>query len=334
MLLSTDTSMRSQHEAVRNNVGWYDFTHRIALVEGPDALTLLDKVCVAAIHKAPVGASKYTTMLDHEGLIIDDVIVTHMDENAYWVSGLYIRNMLAWFTENSGGLDVTFRDITDEWRMYSVQGPNSLTLVNAVVDNPVDDLKFFRMADNSMDGIPVKVHRAGYTGEKRGYEIYIAHEKEEQLIAKLTAEGAKLGACNVNELDVMVMTLAAEAGFVLMMDIYRANPYEVGIEKSIDWEKDFIGKEACEKVRAEGPKRSLLGFTVADDGALIYGGPLTKGNVVKKDGEFVGRVTKYTYGYTCGTNIGYCMVDNSKVAVGDEVDINGYKAVVTQRRFI
>lgn len=334
MLLATDTSMRAQHEAVRNNIGWYDFTHRLALVEGPDALALLDKVCIAAIHKAPIGGSKYTTMLNEDGLIIDDVIVTHIDENKYWVSGLYIRNMLEWFEKNSAGLDVSYTDITPQWKMYSVQGPNSMALVNAVVDNPVDDQKFFRMADNTMDGIPVKVHRAGYTGEKRGYEIYIDAEKEEDLIAKLTAEGEKLSACHVTELDVMVMTLAAEAGFVLMMDIYMANPFETGMDKTIDWDKDFIGKAACEKIREEGAKRSLLGFTVENDGALIYGGPLTKGNVVKKDGEFVGRVTKYTYGYTCNKNIGYAMVDNSKVKIGDTVTINGYEAVMTERHFI
>ena len=81
MLQSTDPSVRAQHLAVRSNVGWYDFTHRLVEVKGPDALTLLDKVCVAPIYKAPIGASKYTTMLNEDGLIIDDTIVTHQDEN-------------------------------------------------------------------------------------------------------------------------------------------------------------------------------------------------------------------------------------------------------------
>ena len=57
MLLSTDPSVKAQHLAVRNHVGWYDFTHHLVEVKGPDALTLLDKVCVAPIYKAPIGAS-------------------------------------------------------------------------------------------------------------------------------------------------------------------------------------------------------------------------------------------------------------------------------------
>ena len=334
MLLSTDPSVREQHLAVRSNVGWYDFTHRLVEVKGPDALALLDKVCVAAIHKAPIGGSKYTTMLNHEGLIIDDTIVTHMGEDFYWISGLYVRDQLNWLNANKGGMNVEFRDITSEWKMYSIQGPNSMQLVNAVVETPVDELKFFRMMDNTMDGIPVKVHRAGYTGEKRGYEIYIAAEQESALVEKLTEKGAAMDACHVTELDVMVMTLAAEAGFVLMMDIYKTNPYESGFEKSIDWSKDFIGKEAVAKVRDEGPKRKLVGFTVADDEALIYGGPQTKGNPLYKDEVMVGRATKYTTGFTCGKNIGYALIDLDKAAIGDTVTINGYEAVLTEKQFI
>lgn len=334
MLQSTDPSVRAQHLAVRNHVGWYDFTHRLVEVTGPDALRLLDKVCVAPIYQAPVGASKYTTMLNRDGLIIDDTIVTHMGENHYWVSGLYVRDQLNWFAANKGDWDVSFRDITDQWKMYSVQGPHSLELVNAVVDTPVDTLKFFRMADNTMDGLPVKVHRAGYTGEKRGYEIYIDAGHEDALVAKLEEKGAAMDACHVTELDVMVMTLAAEAGFVLMMDIYKASPFEVGFEKTIDWSKDFVGKEAAARVREQGAKRQLVGFTVADDEAIIYGGPLWKGNPLMKDGVMVGRATKYTTGFSCGKNIGYAMIDLDKAAIGDTVTINGYEAVLTPRHFL
>lgn len=334
MLISTDMKVKAQHDAVRNNVGWYDFTHRLVEVKGSDALTLLEKVCVAGIGKAAIGQSKYTTMLNPEGLIIDDTIVTHMGENFYWVSGLYVRDQLNWLAANKGDLDVEFRNITDEWKMYSVQGPNSGRLVSAVVDAPIDGLKFFRMADNTMDGIPVKVARAGYTGTKLGYEIYIDPAHEDALIAKLEEKGKELDACHVTELDVMVMTLAAEVGFVLMMDIYKASPFEVGFEKSIDWSKDFIGKEAAAKVRDEGAKRKLVGFTVENDEALIYGGPLWKGNPLLKDGKIVGRATKYTRGCTCGKNIGYAMIDLDKAAIGDTVTINGYEAVLTERVFI
>ena len=334
MLLSTDASIREQHLAVRSHVGWYDFTHRLVEVKGPDALPFLEKLCVAAIHKAPLGGSKYTTMLNEQGLIIDDTIVTHLADDLYWVSGLYVQDQLNWFNANKGEFRVECRDITEEWKMYSVQGPDSMELVNAVVDTPVDDLKFFRMQDNTMDGIPVKVARAGYTGEKRGYEIYIAADQEAALVAKLEEKGNAMNACHVTKLDVMVMTLAAEAGFVLMMDIYKASPFEVGFEKTIDWSKDFIGKEAAAKVPDQGAKRKLVGFTVEDDSALIYGGPLSKGNPLLKDGKMVGRATKYTHGFTCYKNIGYAMIDVDKAAIGDTVTINGYEAVLTEKQFI
>ena len=87
--------------------------------------------------------------------------------------------------------------------------------------------------DNSVDGIPVKIGSAGFTGEKWGFEIY--------------------------------------AGFVLMPDIRGINPFEVGNEGSIDWSKGFVGKAALEKIRDKGVRRKLIGYTVADPDALIAG---------------------------------------------------------------
>ena len=46
LLLSTDARCREQHEAVRNAVGVYYFTHHIIDVQGPDALALLEKLYV------------------------------------------------------------------------------------------------------------------------------------------------------------------------------------------------------------------------------------------------------------------------------------------------
>ena len=110
-------------------------------------------------------------------------------------------------------------------------------------------MKFFTIRDNLMNGIPVKVARSGYTGEKLGYEIYIAKEKMAELEARLSQKGEQMNAMHVTEIDAMVMTWACEAGFVLMTDIYKTTPFEVGFEKSIDWSKDFIGKEALEAMK-------------------------------------------------------------------------------------
>ena len=74
--------------------------------------------------------------------------------------------MFPWFEAHKGSYQVEFKDITKEWEMYAVQGPRSIEMVNALVKNPVDNQKFFEMKANEIDGIPVYVNRAGFTGEK------------------------------------------------------------------------------------------------------------------------------------------------------------------------
>ena len=330
--LYQDESLRAQHNAVRNNIGWYDFTHRVAEVEGPDALAFLNKMYVVNLEKQGVGKAKYTTMLDEDGWICDDVIIFRLEENKYWVSTLYMKDLLMRYGWYAGDYDVTYRDITEEWRMYSVQGPNSMKLVNAVVNDPVDELKFFNIRGNGLGDIPMKVARSGYTGEKFGYELYIPIEHAAELEEKLASEGEKLGAVKVTEIDVMAMTLAAEAGYYLMLDLRRLTPFEAGFEGTIDWKKDFVGKKAARKIRKIAPKKRLVGIEIPDYDAVIYGGP--HGAVVEKDGKAVGRITKFTYGYTVEKNIGYAVIDEPYTEIGTKLSANGYEIIVTDKQHL
>ena len=54
--------------------------------------------------------------------------------------------------------------------------------------------------------------------------------------------------------------------------------------------------------------------------------------VVYEDEE-IGRVTKVTYSYCLDKNIGYALVDNSKVKPGDKVMLHGFEAVLCDKVF-
>jgi aminomethyltransferase len=332
-MIINDPATRAQHEAVRNNVGWYCWTHFMLQVTGEDAPAFLDKIYTSSIAGMKVGRAKYTTMLNEDGIILDDVIVFHIEENKYWISTLHLNNVLIpWLKAKKGESKVEYEDITNTVEMYAVQGPKSRDLLNAFLADKVDDQKFFTIRDNKINNIPVKVARSGYTGEL-GYEIYVAPENTGLVETKLADCGKAFGAIQVTEFQVKVWTLPSEKGYNLMSDLRGTNPLEVGFESSIDWSKDFIGKAALEKVKEEGPKRHLLGFIVDDNdaGHIEAMNRGSFGAVVKVNDQTVGRVTKFVYSYTLGKNIGFALVDHMITKVGDRVMISGQAATLTDR---
>ena len=291
MLFKDDKVARAEHDAIRNNVGWYKWTHDLLEVTGADAASFLDSLYVNSIAKMPIGRSKYTTMLNEDGQIIDDVIVFHMGEDYYWVSTLYIPELMEWIDTKKGDLDVQYKDLTYETEMYSVQGPNSRALMNKIVGESVDDQKYFTIKDNKINGINVKVHRGGFTGEL-GFEIY-CDPNDKAIVEKAIAKaGAELNATKMTVLEVIVRSLPGEKGYVLRQDIYGLNPFEADMGWAVDMSKDFIGKAATEKVQEEGPKRQLVGleFDAYND--------ISQGEIVRVNGIRVGIVTAMMYGYT------------------------------------
>lgn len=330
-----DDMKRGEHMAVRNTVGWYLWTHQVVEVTGEDACAFLELLCANPIGNLAVGRERYTTMLDDNGLIIDDVVIFRMAEKKYWISTLFCHRLWSWYDAHKGDLDVSYTNITDTIHMYAVQGPKALELVNAITKEPVDDLKFFSFRKNEISGFPVLINRAGFTGEKIGYEIYAAADKADELEELLRSEAEKLDGREVTEFQVLAWTLPTEAGFYYMRDLSFKNPLEVGLGKGIGWDKEFIGKEALLKVKEAGPANEMVGFTVEDADINIYsehlGGP---GSPVEIDGELVGRVQKCVYSYVREINNGYIFAKKGALKPGDKVMIHGHQAVICAPKFL
>lgn len=323
---SREESAAEDHEAVRNRVGYYDFTHQLLEVTGIDARSFLSKMFVAAISGLKVGRAKYTTMLNEQGTIIDDVIVFRMEHDKYWISTLYIDDMIKWFDRYKTWQDVSYRNITNENRMYAVQGPRSAALLNDMLNQNINHLKSFQIEDNRLGNTDVKIARSGYTGEL-GYEIYCRPQDGAVIEQALETYGAKYGIRKITT-DVIVTSLPREKGFVLMSDLAGTNPLEVGFSWTVDWSKDFIGKDALLEVKRKGAQRRLVGFTVDDDRAGI-----APGSTVNLFGYPVGKVTMFTYGFTLKKYIGYALVDAGRAAIDSIVEINGVETVLRDRVF-
>lgn len=330
-----DEMKRAEHMAVRTSVGWYYYTHHLVEVAGKDATAFLDKIFVNNVSNLNVGRDRYTTAVNESGVIVDDVVIMHVAEEVYWVSTLFAQVLIPWLEAHKEDAAVTICNITKQYDMYAVQGPASLAVMNKLLDKPVDDLKFFALMDNSIDGIPVKINRAGFTGEKYGYEVYIAPEHDDMLEGKLDVLAKEHGGRQVTEFQIMALSLPTEVGFLYMREMLFNTPMDMELDKNIDWNKEFIGKEALLKIKETGPDKEILGFTIEEADILVnhmgFGGP---GDAVYLNGEEVGRVAKLTYSFVKDINIGYVLARKGALKPGDKVKIRRHEGVICPRYFL
>lgn len=310
--MKNDVLRRKEHEAVRKGVGYYDFTHQVLDVKGKDAATFLDKVFVNDIKNMNEGHALYTTMLNEDGKIIDDVIVFRLEENKFLISTLYIDKMIKWFDKFKDGCDLDYKDITSKLTMFAIQGPKSKDLVNKIVDKDISYMKFFTIDENTVGDLDIMVARAGFTGEL-GYELYVEIDKKEKLEEKIKKAGEEFGLVNITT-DVIIGSLPGEKGYVLMSDLEGTNPLEVGYGFTVHWDSDFIGKDALLKAKGN-IKRDLFGFELDGEAEVEAGNP------VFCDGKEIGKVTKFTYGYTLEKFIGYCLIEKDFAVEGKVVEI-------------
>ncbi|HOX93040.1 MAG TPA: glycine cleavage T C-terminal barrel domain-containing protein, partial [Spirochaetales bacterium] len=191
---------------------------------------------------------------------------------------------LVWFQKHKPA-GVTLVDRSDDTYMIAVQGPRAIELLDLLSDIKISDFPRFTSGNAKILGVSCLVGRTGYTGED-GVELFFPAADAEKLWTGLIAEGEKRG------IETKAIGLAArdslrfEAGMPLhgheiSQDIY---PLESGFKWACDFEKDFIGKAALEKLQEAGVARKLVTIEVTG------GVPREGYEVQNADGKKIGQV--------------------------------------------
>ena len=313
----------SEHQAVRSGCGLFDLSHMGRVyVRGADALELAQECCTRDLSRIPAGEAAYTVLCDPEGGILDDVIAYTLDDREL----LFVFNAsnrladVAWFAEQrdciSLGADLV--DRTLETALIGVQGPRAQAIVQPLCDADLEPLAGYAFIQTKVAGVPALVSRTGYTGED-GFEIMVPAEAAGAIWSRLSEAGAV--PCGLGARD----TLRTEAGFALYgHDIDRTtNPYEARIGWVVSLGKSqFVGRDALQRIKAEGSKRRLVGLRVA------AGGVPRQGFAVLQGEARVGAVTSGTFSPTLRQNIamGYVPLACSEPGTGLAVEMRGKPA--------
>ncbi len=269
-----------EYNAIRNAAALIDisplYKYRIT---GKDATKLVNRVITRDINKVKVGQVIYCCWCDEQGKVIDDGTISRLEENVYrWTAA---DPSLRWFRQNGLNLNVQIEDISEKVAALALQGPTSAKLLKAVADADIANLKYFRVTQGKIAGVPVDISRTGYTGDL-GYEIWVpcgdgakgdgAKNNPIKVWDALAEKGKQfdLHAAGMLALDVARI----EAGLLLIEVDYTSSkkaliasqkysPYELGFAKMVHLEKEnFIGKRALEQDAKNGVARQLVGLEV------------------------------------------------------------------------
>ena len=314
----------AEHRRVRTQAGLFDLGHMGEVdVQGPDALAFLQYTTTNDISSLAPGEANYGMLPNDTGGVVDDIIVYRMPEGheGYMVvinAANIDRDLARWeeLRKRRSDLDVTVRNVSDEFGMIAIQGPNAESIAQKVIDIDLSQVAYFTLFEGTIAGVPARIARTGYTGED-GFEFFPANADAATVWDALMAAGRDeglapigLGARDTLRLEARMPLYGQELGD----DI---SPYEAGVGWAVNLHKgDFVGREHMAAVKAEGAKRKIVGFKMVGKTAA----PRTH-YPVQVDGEVIGEVTSGAFSPTLGENIGLALIAREYAGVGKPFQI-------------
>lgn len=327
---------KAEHLAVREACGVFDVSHMGEfMVRGPKALALIQTITTNDASKLYDGKAQYSCMPNHEGGIVDDLIVYKKGDNDYMlvVNGANVEKDWNWIVETNKKIGADLADETDGISLLAVSGPKATEIVGKLTSLPVGDFEYYGFGKGTVAGIPdITVATTGYTGE-RTYEIFVPNAQALRLWDALFEAGTPLGLVptGLGARD----TLRLEMGYMLYgNDIDdTTSPLEAGLGWITKLAKgDFNGRDKILAVKEQGLKRKLVGFTVADKAV-----PRSHYEIAS-NGAVVGMVTSGTMSPMLNIGIGMGYVPTALATPGGQIDIvirgKHVPAVVTTPPFI
>lgn len=322
----------TEHNWTRSQAGLFDVSHMGQLmVTGDKAAAELEKLLPGAIASLKPGKVRYSLLLDDDGGILDDLMVTNATpwiegdeeagtegrwgEPAYYlvVNGAMKWDDIAHLREHLDD-DVTLTHM-DEHALIALQGPSAATALNRVMRNVIDDMVFMESVVHDFGEWPLRITRAGYTGED-GFEISLPAEFAESFADRLCAE-IEVRPVGLGARD----SLRLEAGLPLYgHDITtETDPVSAdlgfALTKRRREEGGWMGHAPVMQAFAEGPAQKRVGISIdgrmpAREGALVYSGDTQ-----------VGRITSGGFSPTLERPIAMGYVDTAFAAEGTELEV-------------
>jgi aminomethyltransferase len=324
-----------EHETVRKAVGVFDVSHMGEfLIEGPNALALIQKVTSNDASKLTVGKAQYSYFPNESGGIVDDLIVYRVKEEVYLlvVNASNIQKDWDHISQYNKNIGANLRNVSENYSLLAIQGPKAVESMQSLTSVDLSAIKFYNFVVGDFAGIEhVIISATGYTGSG-GFEIYCKNEEVKQIWDNVLEAGADYG---IKPIGLAARdTLRLEMGYCLYGNDINddTSPLEAGLGWITKFSKDFVNSEALAKEKEQAPKQKLIAFELEERGIPRQGYEIVDNNGIK-----IGFVTSGTMSPSLNKGIGLGYVSSAMSEPGSEIHIqirkNKVKAKVVKLPF-
>jgi aminomethyltransferase len=325
-----------EHQTVRNAVGIFDVSHMGEfLLTGPKALDLIQFICSNDASALIDGQIQYSCFPNENGGIVDDLLVYRFTAEKYMlvVNASNIEKDWNWIQKHNKNFGVDLRDLSDDYCLFAVQGPNAIEALQPLTSIDLSSIKYYTYKVADFAGVEnLLISGTGYTGAG-GFELYVLKKDAKKVWASVMDAGKSFG---IKPIGLAARdTLRLEMGYCLYGNDINdtSSPIEAGLSWITKFNKDFVNKEALLKQKQVGVAKKLVAFELIDRGI-----PRHDYKVVDAIGDEIGIVTSGTMSPTLKKAIGLAYVANDHSALNSEIYIQvrnkSLKAVVVKLPFV
>jgi sarcosine oxidase, subunit alpha len=343
---SVEAAAHREAGIVRERAGLYDGSPLGKLeIYGPDAAQFLDLMYVGTLSTLAVGQARYGVLLNEHGTLVDDGIVARLGEQHYWINTSTAgaeRTAAAfeeWLQCEFIKLQVLVTPVTSRWANVTVAGPRAWSWLESVGFDAAlapPNMRHMTMRASLLDGVPLRVLRASFSGEL-GYEVNLPADHAESLFTRLWERAAEIGAVlyGIEALQV----LRVEKGYLHIGSDTDGTtlPADVGFARGIDRKTAaFVGRRSLSRPSARDPQRlQLVGLQPLDGRTPLPVGSHIAPHAAPAPSD--GRVTSSCLSPALGHPIALGLLARGSQRIGERVSVyhlgNAIRAQVVRTPF-
>ncbi len=313
-------SAREEHLFVRKSAGLFDISHMGEIrVQGPGALTLLQKTLTNQVDKLKKNQAQYNLMCNERGGVVDDLILYCLEPESDYllcVNAGCREKDFNWLKKHNSPKAILNQE-SAEWAGLSLQGPKAGEILTRTWDAQEEVAFLKSMKKNQcgwvvFEGQKVLVCRTGYTGE-RGFEMFLSPQKAPALWRKLLKRG-KEDLCPVGLSARDTLRLESQYplyGKELSEDI---DPHSAGLSWAVRNTTNFIGCHALSQIQVS---KKRVAFKLLSPLAPV---PRT-GCPIHINGQRAGEVTSGAFSPTLSSMTGMGYVRKEKSTPGTPIQV-------------